>query len=113
MQRYWGDRQGCIFDMRDGKLCVLLIDGGASAYGGSIPPLPTIFTNTMNILEIIGYVRGTPEYTALSEAEMQAVADGDTQTLASVLTARISALDKIDSTQAESVREVLRDLNAL
>lgn len=99
--------------MRDGKLCVLLIDGGASAYGGSIPPLPTIFTNTMNILEIIGYVRGTTEYTALSEAEMQAVAGGDTQALASVLTARISALDKIDPTQAESVREVLRDLNAL
>ena len=112
MQRYWGDRQGCIFDMRDGKLCVLLIDGGASANGGSIPPLPTIFTNTMNILEIIGYVRGTAEYTALSVAEMQAVADGDTQILASVLTARISALDKINSTQAESVREVLRDLNA-
>jgi hypothetical protein len=67
----------------------------------------------MTILQIIGYVRGTAEYTALSEAEKQTVAAGDAQALASVLTARIAALDQTDPTQADSVREVLRELNAL
>lgn len=99
--------------MRDGAACVVLIDGGASAYGGSIPPLPTNFTDTMTIQQIIAYVRGTTEYNALSDAGKQAIAEGDAQALASVLNARIEALSQMDATQAHSVREVLRDLNAL
>ena len=67
----------------------------------------------MTIQQIIAYVRGTDEYAALSEAEKQAIAEGDTQALASVLTARIDALSQTDTTQADSVREVLRELNAL
>jgi hypothetical protein len=92
---------------------VVVVDGGASAYGGSIPPLPTIFPKLMNLDQIIAYVRGTTEYAALTESEKQAVADGDTQTLASILNARIAALNLTDPTQGASVQEVLRDLNAL
>jgi hypothetical protein len=112
VQRYWGDHQGCISGMRDGAACVVLIDGGASAYGGSIPPLPTTFTIMMTIPQIIAYVRGTPDYAALSETEKQAIAAGDPQALAAVLNARIDSLTQTDLTQADSVREVLRDLNA-
>ncbi len=92
---------------------MVLIDGGASAYGGSIPPLPTNFTDIMTVQQIIAYVRGTIEFTALSDAEKQAIAAGDTQALASVLTARINALSQTDTTQADSVQAVLCGLNAL
>lgn len=92
---------------------MVVVDGGASAYGGSIPPLPTILPKLMNLDQIIAYIRGTTEFAALTEPEKRAVADGDTQALASILNARIAALNLTDPTQAASVREVLRVLNSL
>lgn len=67
----------------------------------------------MNLNQIIAYVRGTTEYISLTEPEKQAVADGDTQVLASILKAKIATLNLTDPTQAASVKEALRDLNAL
>lgn len=66
----------------------------------------------MTIPQIIAYVRGTAEYAALSEIEKRAIAAEDIQALAAVLNARVDALSQTDCTQADSVREILRDLNA-
>ena len=86
-------------------------DGGASAHGGSIPPLPTTLTTIMNLTKIIAYVRGTTEYEALTEQQKMAVGKGEIEILAKVLNTRIEALDRTDPTKALSVREVLSALN--
>jgi hypothetical protein len=67
----------------------------------------------MNLSQIIAYVRGTAEYTALANSEQQAVTNEDVPTLISILTARIDVLERTDPTQATSVREVLCHLKAL
>lgn len=67
----------------------------------------------MSLDQIIAYVRGTDEFTNLLASQKALIAAGNRDVIAQCLQQRISILNSVDASKANSVRAVLMALNQL